>query len=190
GSGVDAKKRIILAAYGRPARMPRRSVCRDAAGQSGRRLRCARRLVELVDGEPSRRIAADASNPVSDEMAAHRRRDEKAMRSVATKRRDRPQRTIAVDAFGDDAHFEGARELDDDSHDLSVLFVRRRRRYEPLVDLDLGRRDFLQIAERRIALPEIVDGETDTEIADSLETRRRDCIARHEALLGQLDDEL
>src|SRR5690606_29842646 len=103
------------------------------------------------------RLALEAAGPVGDEIGAHRPHDEEPLRRIAAERRDRLQRPRAVDALGDDAHLERARELDDDAHDLLVLLVRHGRLYEALVDFHLGRENLLQVAERRVTLAEVVD---------------------------------
>src|SRR5690606_27982084 len=60
---------------------------------------------------------------------------------------------------------------------------------EAPVDLHLGRRNLLEIRERRVSLAEVVDREPDAELAHPLETGRGRGIAGHQALLRQLDDE-
>src|SRR5690606_18307357 len=110
-------------------------------------------------------------------------------RGVATERRHRLQREVAIDTLGDDAHLKRSCELDDHLHDLSVLLVRRRGGDESSVDLHLGRRNLLEIRERRIAFAEVVDRQAYAELAHALEAGRRRGIAANEALLRQLDDE-
>src|SRR5262249_25005207 len=56
-------------------------------------------------------------------------------------------------------------------------------------DLDLGRRNLLQVRQRRVALAEVVDREVDAELADALDARERRLVALHQAVLGDLDRE-
>src|SRR5690606_15592446 len=185
----SGQKRVILAAIAPPraAGRCRAAPARHPATPGGAGSARAQRP-NAVDGE-ALRLAVEAPNPVDDEIGPHRTRDEEPLRGIAAERRDGPKRVAAVDTLRDDAHLERPRQLDDDAHDLLVLVVRRGGRYEALVDLDLGGRNLLEVAERRVALAEIVDREADAELADAFEARHDGRVAGDEALLGQLDDE-
>ncbi len=185
--GEDAAKQIRAVEQNAHRRFP--TALLGAAGCAFyRAIRFWRGRVGI--GPPARggRRARDVvAVPLRDEVAAHRAADEESLRHLAAEAAQYEEGLGVVDAFGDDAHVERVRELDDRLRDLLVLPVDRNRADEAPVDLDLGRRDLLQVRKRRVALPEVVDREIDAELADTLEARERGAVALHQAVLGNLD---
>src|SRR2546423_7880650 len=86
-----------------------------------------------------------------------------ALRGVATKRRQLPELAVGLDAFGDHGEAEGVAEADDGGDDRRVLRVRAQPVDERTVHLDRPDRGTLQVPERGVAGPEVVDAEADSE---------------------------
>ena len=79
---------------------------------------------------------------------------------------------LVLDSFCRGLEPEVAGELDRRPHDHRVLAAVRHVGDERLVDLDLRHGQSLQVGERRIAGPEVVDGQPDAERAQFLQRRR------------------
>src|SRR5207248_319504 len=94
------------------------------------------------------------------------------------------------DAFGDGVEPEALAELDDGARDSRRLGAGGDTVDELLVDLEDVEREVSEVAQRRVAGTEVIDGESDTELLELREA----CGAQGEVfdhdLLGQFDHEL
>src|SRR3954453_1164301 len=97
-------------------------------------------------------------------LSALRAAEQVAERTVAAEltqpRAFRPR----LDAFGDNTHAVGVRELDDRRHDAVVLEVRPDTAHERLVELDRFDRQLAEGAERGGPRAEVVDGQRDARV--------------------------
>jgi hypothetical protein len=74
---------------------------------------------------------------------------------------ERGQRRRVLDALGDDADAERASQLDGRADDREVDVVRRELRDERAVDLELVDGQPLEVGQRRVARPVVVDRDLD-----------------------------
>src|SRR3954447_5645408 len=97
-------------------------------------------------------------------LGAVRAAEQVAERAVAAElaqpRAFRPR----LDAFGDNPHAVGVRELDDRRHDAVVLEVRPDTAHERLVELHRLDRQLAKGAERGVPRAEVVDGQRDARV--------------------------
>ena len=97
---------------------------------------------------------------------------------------------VVLDAFGDDAQVEALGECDDRGHDRGVVLFCADRAYEGLVDFEDVDREGAQVGERRVASPEVIEGQVETEASQL--AKERLCADRvvDEGALGEFEREL
>ena len=98
-------------------------------------------------------------------------------------------RLACLDPFGDHAEPELLCEPRRRMHDHPILPRDRQARHEALVDLELVRRERLQVRERRVTGTEVVDGDLRSRRYDSVEDGFGSLGIHHDRGLGQLDAE-
>ena len=110
-----------------------------------------------------------------------------ALRGVATKRRQLPELAVGLDALGDHGEAEGVAEADDGGDDRRVLRVRAQPVDERTVHLDCFDREALQVPERRVAGPEVVDAEPDSQALERRDRAHGRLGVVHQDVLGDLE---
>ena len=93
------------------------------------------------------------------------------------------------DTFGDDADVERVGEVDDAGHDRVVLRVQAEPGDEGAIDLQEVDRIAPQVEQRRVPGAEVVDIESDTEVAQRGEDLARALRVLHDGRLGDLESE-
>ncbi len=93
----------------------------------------------------------------------------------------------ALDALGDDAEIEGAAQLDDRLDDGPVAGVGLDPLHEGLVELEEVHRQVLELRERGVARPEVVDGHLDAEGLEPPQNARRLLGLLQHGVLGHFD---
>ena len=96
-------------------------------------------------------------------------RKEIALGELAPERPDLPELLLRLDAFGDDRHADLARQLANGDRNLRLSLAIAHASHEALVDLDGVERQLVQVLERRVPGPEIVDMNADAERAEVVE---------------------
>src|SRR3546814_6832815 len=97
---------------------------------------------------------------------------------------------VVLDPLGDNLQLEAVTEIDDRAHDLHRARVAPEILEEGLVDLDAVEIEILQVAEARIAGPEIVQHDLDAELAQLPDRALRRVHVRNEHALGDLEPHL
>ena len=106
-------------------------------------------------------------DPLGEAVEAHRPADGEALGDVAVHLDQQVEDVAVLDAFGDDLAAERVGEADRRLDHQAVAAVVDHAFDEALVDLDLVRRDLLQIFEGRQAGAVIVDRDVDAEVAQA-----------------------
>src|SRR4029079_10710314 len=94
-----------------------------------------------------------------------------------------------LDALGDDAEPEAAAEVDRVADELVVAHAGAHAGDEAAVDLHLAHREDLEVLERRVAGPEVVDRQADAEVGEALDDRQRAGRVVDDHALGDLEDQ-
>src|SRR4051794_14972820 len=96
---------------------------------------------------------------------------------------------LRLDALGDDFHTERLRHAQHGAHDRAVALVLPQPAHERAVDLDDVEREALEISERRVAGPEVVQRQAHADVLELAQRRADDLALLHEDRLGQLHDQ-
>src|SRR4029079_10056411 len=109
--------------------------------------------------------------------------------AIAPELMERVELRAGLDALGDRAQAEAARDVDDRRDDRGVLVLGPEAVDEGAVDLDRVDRDALQARERRVAGAEVVEQDADAAGAKLLSRGARRGDVREQGALGDLEAE-
>ena len=109
---------------------------------------------------------------------------------VASERRKLPELAVRLDALADDRHPKGVGHGDDGINDLTAPVVAGYLLDEAAVDLQDVHVQALQVGERRVPGPEVVQGEEHPELGQRRQGRSRVAELTNDCRLGDLQAEL
>jgi hypothetical protein len=132
------------------------------------------------------RAGESARHVVRRVVGRQRAREVVALREVAAQPTQAFELVGGLDPLRDHVHAEAVRQRHDRPDDLLVAFLRGRAAHERLVDLDGVEREAVQVAERGIAGPEVVDGQLDAVALELLERARHELRVLQDDALGDL----
>ncbi len=153
-------------------------------------------LLESVGSAPRRWLARRAGGAVplhgateivDQRIGSERRREVTTLARVAFELRKPLRLLLPFDALSHDGLAEAASDLDD-GLDQGAALRHVHLGDEGVVDLDLVDRQLLKVAQRGIALPEVVDRQTDASVGAGIEEGlRRAAVRVHQQSLGDLE---
>ena len=117
-------------------------------------------------------------------------REQVALHLVAVVAAQQIELLARLHPLGDHLELQALGERDDRLRDRGVVGVGRDVLDERLVDLEGADREALEVAERGVAGPEVVDREPDAEAIERVQLGDRLLGAAHDAALGQLEVEV
>src|SRR5207244_10754455 len=117
-------------------------------------------------------------------VRAHGAREEEALAELAAELLEERQLRAGLDALGEHLLVERLAELEDGAHDLAAVALARHAVDERAVDLERIDGQRRQVAQRRIAGAEVVDGKRDAHVMQRREGRDGVLAAVHDAALG------
>src|SRR3990167_11198437 len=97
----------------------------------------------------------------------HRPPQQVALECLASQARQHLALRLGLDALGDHGQPQALTQGDDGLNDDRAAVVVEQARHEGLVDLELVQRQALQVGQRGVTGPEVVERETDTQLLES-----------------------
>ncbi|MDZ7733684.1 MAG: carotenoid oxygenase family protein [Acidimicrobiia bacterium] len=145
-----------------------------------------------ADRPPGRRPSGRVSEPgvgaeeLGDGLAVEGAREMKPLGQVTAHLPQRGELRIGFDALGHRLEPEGVREVHDRRDDRGVTVVVAEAPHERPVDLQHVHRELAEIAQRRVARPEVVDDEVDAQVPQSSQCLVGHLDVVHQHALGDL----
>ena len=181
--GAELVDRVGLA----PLELRKRLARLELGDRPGRREVPGLELLRVALGLRGRLDVGEGLEPDDHLLRRQRLRQQVALRVVAAEHRELVVGLDGLDALGHHLEVEVVPEVDRRLHDRRVARVLRHVHDERLVDLDGVDRQLLEVGERRVAGPEVVDREADAHLRQAVQDRGGAPVVGHDRRLGDLE---
>src|ERR1035437_9935221 len=128
-----------------------------------------------------------ASNEIGHRVTLQGPGEKVALPEPATQLPKPPELRRRLYPFGDCRQAEGAPDLDDRMNQAGPPPWIVERSHERPVDLDVGDWELLQVCQRRVSGPEVVDGDLNAQSAEGVEPLQGVGAVQHQDALGELE---
>ena len=128
-----------------------------------------------------------ARDEVSHRVPLQGSREEEALAEHATELPEPPELGRRLDPFGHGRQAERTPDFDDRTDDTGSPTRIVERSHERPVDLDMGNGETLQVGQRRVSGPKVVDGNMNAQAADGVQLFEGGGAVVHQQALGELE---